>query len=268
MVHELTVETPAGAIRCLESGSGWPVVLIHAFPLTADMWRPQLDRAPQGWRFLAPDLRGFGGSPLPSPPGTRTIDDYAADVEALLDSLEIERGVVGGISMGGYVTFALLRRAPERCTAVVLADTKASADTPEGRTARREMSALLRSRGPSAVADQMIPKLLGAAARQDAALVARVREMIERNTVEGLDSAIQAMLARPDSTPGLQRIPVPALVITGEEDEPAPLVESEAMHRAIGRSQLVVLPGKGHLSNLEAPDEFALALTNFLTSFI
>jgi 3-oxoadipate enol-lactonase len=268
MVHELTIETPAGAIRCLASGSGWPVILIHAFPLTADMWRPQLERAPQGWRFLAPDLRGFGGSPLPSASGTRTIADYAADVEALLDSLEIDRGVIGGLSMGGYVTFALLRRAPERFTAVVLADTKAAADTPDGRTARREMSVLVRSHGPSAVADQMIPKLLGAAARQDAGLVGRVRDMIERNTVEGIDGAIQAMLARPDSTPDLPRISVPALVILGEEDEPTPLIESETMHRAIPRSQLVVLPGCGHLSNLEAPDDFALALTNFLTSFI
>jgi pimeloyl-ACP methyl ester carboxylesterase len=230
------------------------------------LWRPQLERVPPGWRFIAPDTRGFGRSPLPAHSTPRTIEDYAADVEALMDALEIDRGVIGGLSMGGYILFSMLRRAPERFTAVVLADTKAAADTPEGRTARREMSALVQSKGAPAVADQMIPKLLGADTREDEGLVRRVRRMIEQNGVEGIDGAIQAMLTRPDSTADVSRIAVPALVIVGEEDQPTPVAESEAMHLAIERSQLVVLPRCGHLSNLEAPEAFSLALSNFLTA--
>ena len=117
--------------RWLESGAGWPVLLIHAFPLNAEMWRPQLDQVPDGWRFIAPDLRGFGGS-RPSGAPVASLDDYAADLEVLLDHLKIDEAVMGGLSMGGYVTFALFRRAPDRFTGMLLADTRSQADTAGG----------------------------------------------------------------------------------------------------------------------------------------
>ena len=113
MVRELRVTIDGRTVRYLEAGSGWPVVLLHAFPLNADMWRPQLERVPEGWRFIAPDLRGFGpDAPPPAGTGTVTLDDMAADVGLLLDHLEIETAVIGGLSMGGYVTFALFRPRP------------------------------------------------------------------------------------------------------------------------------------------------------------
>jgi pimeloyl-ACP methyl ester carboxylesterase len=262
MIHERMIETARGRFRCLEAGAGWAVVLLHAFPMIADMWRPQLERVPQGWRYLAPDVRGFGASPG----GSRrpSMDDYAADVEATMDALGIESGAIGGLSMGGYITFALHRRAPERLTQIILADTKAEADTPEGRENRRAMSALVNSEGVGAVADRMLPRLLSSKA--DSRLVRTVRHGIEQNTPEGLDGAIHAMMERPDSTPDLARIKVPVLVIVGEEDALTPPADSERIQRATGRSQLVVLPGVGHLSNLEAPDAFSTALENFLTS--
>jgi len=262
MIHERKLETARGTFRCLEAGAGWPVVLIHAFPLTADMWRPQLERRAQGWRYVAPDVRGFGGSPSGSL--RPTMDDYAADVEAVLDALEIETAAIGGLSMGGYITFALHRRAPERFTSIVLADTKAEADTPEGRENRRAMSALVISEGVGAVADKMLPKLL--AANADPEAVATTRRLIERNSVEGIDNAIHAMMGRPDSTPDLPHMTVPMLVIVGEEDVLTPPADSERIQRATGRSQLVVLTGAGHLSNLEAPETFSTALVNFLSS--
>ena len=261
---ERLVQTSRGATRCLEAGAGWPVLFIHAFPLSADMWRPQLERVPQGWRFIAPDTSGFGASRAATP--ARSMDDYAADVEAVLDAYELESAAICGLSMGGYTAFALYRRAPDRLTGLVLADTKAEADTPEGRKARLEMSQLVKAKGASAVADSMLPKLLGPAASQDTALVAGIRRMIESNTPEGIDDAIQAMMARPDSTADLPRLSIPVLVIVGEEDKLTPPVHSETMHRGTARSQLVVLPGAGHLSNLEAPDAFATAVANFLTS--
>ena len=264
MIQEHRVDTARGPVRCLECGAGWPVVLIHAFPLTADMWRPQFDHAPQGWRYVAPDLRGFGGSPAGTlRPG---IDDYAADVEALMDALQIETAVIGGLSMGGYITFALHRRAPERFSAIVLADTKAEADTPEGRESRRGMSALVRSAGVAAVAERMLPVLLSPASRARPELTSTVRSLIETNTVDGIDHAIHALMDRPDSTPDLPQLRVPALVIVGEEDGLTPPADSRRMQAAMARSQLVVLPGAGHLSNLEAPAAFSTALANFLTS--
>ena len=266
MVREFTVEVGAQHVRYLEAGAGWPVLLIHAFPLNADMWRPQLERVPEGWRFIGPDLRGFGTAqtaPDPAP----SMDAFASDIAAFLDALEIDRAVIGGLSMGGYVTFALLRKFPERFDAVVLANTRAAADSAEGVAGRQRMSELVRAAGPRAVADQMIPKLLGqTSARERPHLAERVRAIIESNTAEGLDAAIHAMMRRPDSSPMPPPISVPALVIAGEEDAVIPVADAEALDRDIPRSRLVVLAGAGHLSNLEVPEDFSLALADFLAS--
>jgi pimeloyl-ACP methyl ester carboxylesterase len=268
MIRERHIDTPARKIRYLEAGAGWPVVLIHAFPLTADMWRGQLQGVPDGWHLIAPDVRGFGGE-TPRAGAPPTMDDLAADVEALLNALEIERAVIGGLSMGAYIVFALFRRAPERFNGMVLADTRAQADTPEGRQARRAMSELVRRDGPAAVADQMMPKLLGETThRERPEVTAEVRRLILLNTAAGIDGAIHAMMTRPDSTPDLARVSVPTLVIVGEEDVLTPVADSELLHQSIARSQLVVLQKAGHLSCLETPDEFSIALGNFLASNI
>jgi len=255
-------------VRYLVGGAGWPVVLLHAFPLSADMWRPQLADPPDGCQLIAPDLRGFGGSagdrPGDPPP---TMEDYAGDVEGLLNVLEIERAVIGGISMGGYVTFALFRRAPERFSGFVLADTRAGADTPDGRQARRALSALANTDGAPGVADQMLPKLLGETTRRERpAVVREARRLIVQNSVAGIDAGIHALMGRPDSTADLAHVSTPTLVIVGEEDVVTPVSESELLQRSIARSRLVVLPQAGHLSSLEAPEDFTRALGDFLSS--
>jgi pimeloyl-ACP methyl ester carboxylesterase len=268
MVRESRAHVEGRTIRHLEAGSGWPVVLIHAFPLNADMWRPQLERVPEGWRFIAPDLRGFGPD-APVTPGARhtTVDEMATDIAALLDHLEIDPAVIGGLSMGGYVTFALFRQAPERFSGMILANTKSQADTPEGREARRTMIELAHARGAPAVADALIPKLLGATTTKRRPAVAdQVRRMIEGARVEGIVGAIEAMIERPDSTPDLARIACPTLVVVGGEDVITPVADGAEMQNHIARSRLVILPETGHLSNLEAPDGFALALSDFLAS--
>ena len=270
MIREAYVTIGDRKTRYLEAGNGWPVVLIHAFPLNADMWRPQLERVPDGWRFIAPDLRGFGPvSEQQSPAAATTIDDFAGDVGVLLDRLHIDRAIIGGLSMGGYVTFALFRKSAERFSGLILADTKAQADTPEGRDGRRKMIELVRASGASAVADQMLPKLLGATsttARPE--LQAQVRRMIESTSVAAIAGALEALSTRPDSTPDLARITYPALIVVGAEDVLTPVADAEAMDRRIARSSLVVLPGAGHLSNLESPDAFSKALADFLASSI
>jgi 3-oxoadipate enol-lactonase len=268
VLRELRARIGDRTIRYLEAGSGWPVVLLHAFPLDAEMWRPELERVPEGWHFIAPDLRGFGPD-APATPGTErvSLDGMAEDVGLLLDELEIDQAVIGGLSMGGYVTFALFRNAPDHFSGMILADTKAEADTPEGREGRRKMIELAHTGGPAAVADALVPKLLGPTTRaRRPALARQVRQMIESQRVEGIVAAIEAMMGRADSTPDLSRIPCPALVVVGDEDELTPPADAERMQNHISRSRLVVLPEAGHLSSLEAPDGFTLALSDFLTS--
>lgn len=239
------------------------LVLLHAFPLNARMWEPQLPLAADGWRVIAPQLRGFDGG-LADPPAV-TVDDYAGDVIDLLDALHVKDAVVCGLSMGGYASFALLRLAPGYVRGLVLADTRAQADTPEGIEARRRMLQLLADKGVPAVADEMIPKLLGASTRASRAeLGDRVRMLILSNPQEAIAGGIRALMSRPDSTPLLRTIHCPTLIVVGEEDTLTPPALSEEMHRAIAGSTLMVIPGAGHLSSFEQPAAFNSALAAFL----
>jgi len=257
--------TERGDVAWLEAGSGWPVVLLHGFPFHAEMWRPQLLAAPEGWRFIAPDLRGFGRTPLhPPPEGAITMDTYAADVGALMDALKIEEAVIGGLSMGGYVAFAMFRQEPSRFTSMLLADTKAPADTAEGRAGRVRLREILAQQGPAAIADQMLPKLLSSDASRD--VVADVRGLIETGAPAAIDAAIGALMKRPDSTPDLPRITCGALIVVGDHDAITPPSDAEVMQRAIPRSRLAVIPGAGHVSNLEQPTAFSRVLADFLLS--
>jgi len=273
MLREAYVTVGGRQARYLEAGAGWPVVLLHAFPLNADMWRPLLEAVPDGWRFIAPDLRGFGPSRDSSPrPRPATMDQFAEDVGLVLDQLAIDRAVIGGLSMGGYVTLALFRKSPERFAGMILADTRSQADTEEGRAGRRQMLDLVvegGKGGAAAVADRMLPSLLGSTTRRERPeMPAGVRKMIEATDPEAIAAAIEAMMGRPDSTPDLARIGVQTLLIVGDEDRLTPPADSEAIAQRITRSRLVVLPGAGHLSSLEAPAPFSRALADFLASNI
>jgi pimeloyl-ACP methyl ester carboxylesterase len=268
---ERFLETGGRRLAWLEAGAGWPVILLHAFPFKAEMWRAQLDAVPPGWRFIAPDLRGFGRAHLlrlkvedAAPP--LTVDDYAGDVSALMDALKIDDAVIGGLSMGGYVAFALFRQAPGRFAGMILADTRPQADTPQARAARVQLRALLAERGPAAVADQMLPKLFSPSAAAET--VAAGRQLIESADPAAIDAAIGALMTRPDSTPDLPRMTRGTLVIVGEEDAITPVADARAMQSAIPRSTLTVIPGAGHLSNLERPEIFSRALGDFLAGHL
>ncbi|HEY0873913.1 MAG TPA: alpha/beta fold hydrolase [Vicinamibacterales bacterium] len=238
------------------------VVLIHAFPLNASLWEPQVENGPAGIRFLTPDLPGFGrsaGAPV------RSMDEMARSVLRTLDEKGIDRAVIGGMSMGGYVTLALYRMAAERFAGMILADTRATADNDQQRDARRKMIATVRERGPSAVADEMLPKLLGATThRLRPELATRVRAMIEGNSPEAIAGAVEAMMGRPDSTSLLPAISVPTLILCGEEDVLTPPSDSEALRAGIAGSRLAMLAGAGHLSNIESPEAFSRELNAFL----
>lgn len=267
MIEERSANIDGRKLRYLVAGAGWPVVLIHGFPLHAGQWRPQLEQVPDGWQYIAPDLRGFGPSAPTGVDARLSMDDYAGDIEGLLNHLELDRAVIGGLSMGGYVTFALFRRAPERFSGMILADTRSQADTPEGRQVRRRLLELVRKDGTAAVLDQMLPKLLGKSTFDERpAVVREVTSLIQAASVEGIEGAIHALMDRPDSTPDLARVSTPTLVIAGEEDVITPVSDGGFLSRSIARSRLVTLAASGHLSNLETPEEFSRALHDFLTS--
>jgi pimeloyl-ACP methyl ester carboxylesterase len=239
------------------------LLLIHGFPLTARMWEPQLDLAELGWRVVVPQLRGFDGPPVDDV--ATSVDDYAGDVIDLLDALHIEQAVIGGLSMGGYITLAVFRHAPRYFRGMILADTRAQADTPEGVDGRKRMLELVRESGAAAAADEMLPRLIGASTRASRPDVERtLRSLILSNSTETIAGAIMALMTRPDATPLLPTIHCPTLVVVGDEDVITPPAASEEIARAIAGAELTIIPRAGHMSNLEQPAPFNLAVARFL----
>jgi 3-oxoadipate enol-lactonase len=243
-------------------GVGTPVVFLHGFPHSRALWAPQLGALLDHWRCIAPDLRGFGDSAAEPP---YSVDQYADDVAELLDSLGLSRAVIAGLSLGGYVAFAFWRRHRARVRALILADTRAAPDTEKARRKRRELIALARDRGSRAVADAQISLTVGASTRaKNPGVVDTVYHMLASASVPGIVGALEAMMARPDSTPTLATIDVPTLVIVGSEDAVVPVDEAESMSDRIAGSQLQVIDGAGHVSNLERPAAFNHVTSEFL----
>jgi 3-oxoadipate enol-lactonase len=243
------------------------LVLLHAFPIGANLWEPQMRAIPKGWRLITPDLRGFGGSTELDSASALSIGDYAEDIVDLLEELKVTRAVVGGCSMGGYAALALYQVAPQLFEGLVLANTRAGADSPESRANRRNMLALVDREGASGVAREMMPKLLGRTTHEsNSDAESFVRRLIKQQSPVAIRGAIHRMMHRPDSTPLLAQVSVPTLVITGEEDEMIPVEESRRIASGIRGAKLVIIPGAGHLANLEQPDAFNAALSGFLTA--
>jgi pimeloyl-ACP methyl ester carboxylesterase len=269
MARERSTVLGGRTTRWLEAGganAARTLIWLHAFPLSAAMWQPQLEAAPQGWRVVAPDLAGLGGTADHT--GRPSIDDFAHDLDDLAHHLGLPHFVLGGLSMGGYAVFAYLRLNPSRVKGIVLADTKSGADTPQAREGRQKMLDLVASKGVGAIADEMVPTLVGTTTqRADPAVASKVRAMIEANSADGVSRAIQRLRDRPDATPQLARLAIPALVIVGEQDGITPVADARAMASALPEATLVVLPQAGHLSSLEAPDAFGAAVAPWLAAF-
>jgi 3-oxoadipate enol-lactonase len=243
-------------------GTGLPVVFLHGFPHNRTLWAPQLGGLMSRARCVAPDLRGFGESEIRGP---YSMDRYADDVIAMLDALQIERAVIAGLSMGGYVAFALWRRHRARVRALILADTRAGPDSEEAKTKRRSMIALAREKGSGVIADAQITGMVGKTTRERHPDIAdAVHRMLTMAPVEGVVGALEAMIARADSTPTLATIDVPTLIIVGDEDVLTPPSEARAMHAAIPGSRLEVLECAGHVSNVERPAAFNHVTSEFL----
>ncbi len=246
-------------------GTGTPLLLIHGYPLDRTLWAPQSRALAPMVRVIAPDLRGCGESAMP--PGPVTMDTYADDLRALLDALNIQRAVVGGLSMGGYITFAFYRQYADRVRGLILADTRPQPDSPEGKKGRDENAALAREKGVGAIAERMLPKMLTPKTIAERPEMAdAVRALMARQPVEGVVAALSALRDRPDSTPTLGQIAVPTLILVGAEDTLTPPQDSQAMSRSIRGARLVTLPGAAHLSNYEQPEAFNRAVSEFMKS--
>lgn len=247
------------------AGSQVPLLLIHGFPLDRTTWQNQLRGLSNVARVIAPDLRGFGESGIPS--GSVTMDGYADDLRGLLDALKTDKVVVGGLSMGGYIAFAFYRKFADRVRGLILANTKAGADSPEGKKGRDDNAALVREKGAGAIAEPMLSKMLTPKTIAERVETAKATTaMMARQSVEGVVGALMALRDRPDSTATLATITVPALIITSAEDTLIPPKESETMRDAIRGARLVTIPGAAHLSNYEQPEAFNQAVSEFLKS--
>ncbi|MBP8251958.1 MAG: alpha/beta fold hydrolase [Herpetosiphon sp.] len=239
-------------------GTGIPVVLLHGFPFNRAMWSKEREALSGGYRVITPDLRGFGRS---SGTDKFSIGDLADDVIGLLDQLSIKQAVIGGLSMGGYVALNLVRRYPERVLALMLFDTKATADSDEAKRNRNKVAAMVVKDGMQPLVDQMLPKLLDDQAGDVARFLTYM--MLATNPRTAAAASI-AMGHRDDSTPDLPAIKVPTIIVVGDDDKITPPSESEAMQLAIPFSRLVRIPHAGHVSNLEHPQAFAMAVHHFL----
>ena len=246
-------------------GQGTPLLLMHAFPLDRGMFQQQLGALSKTARVLTFDVPGMGESEA-APVSMDGIADLAA---RLLDEHKIHKAIVGGVSMGGYASFAFARRHADRLLGLVLADTKPEADSDEAKAARREMAKVAREQGAAEIAKRMTPKLLGATTLQQRPQVAdQVRRMIEKAAPESIAQLLEALAERADSTGLLAAIQVPALVIAGEEDTIIPADGAKVWAERIPGARFVLLPKAGHLPNLETPEAFNQAVEEFVRGSI
>lgn len=256
-----TTDLAGAKIHYLDTGSGKDVVLLlHAFPLHSGMWSRQVAALSPRFRVIAPDYPGLGKStPRPEP---STMEALAEQVLGVLGSLQIDRAIVVGLSMGGYLCFELYRKRPGLFRGLALCDTRAGADTPEGAAGREAFAKNALEKGLHWVADEMTPKLLRP--QPDAAAVKEVRHLIGQGTPAGVAAAQRGMARRPDSTPTLATIACPTLVVVGAEDTLTPPAEAARMVAGIKGSRLATIAGAGHLPNVEAPALFDQALLEFV----
>lgn len=254
----------------VDRGSGLPVLLVHGFPLDHTMWSAQIDALADGVRVIAPDLRGFGRTPLGQVDPSRGISmqQYADELAELLDALAIREPIVlAGFSMGGYVAWQFVRRHANRLRALVLSDTRAAADTEEAREGRMKMAQHVAEWGSARVAEMMGPKLLAPRTFETKpAVVQAVRRVVEQTSPAAIAAAQRGMAARPDSTDLLPKIGVPTLVIVGAHDAISTRSEMESIARAIPGAHLAVIPGAGHMAPMENPAGVNEALARFLES--
>jgi pimeloyl-ACP methyl ester carboxylesterase len=253
----------------VDEGTGPPVLLIHGFPLDHSMWKAQIAALSERARVIAPDLRGYGQTPLA--PGDAengiTMEAYADDLAELLGAIGVRESIVlVGFSMGGYVAWQFVRKFGDRLRALIQCDTRAKADNDEGRAGRLKMAENVAEWGSGRVAEMMGPKLFAPATfEKQPEVVAAVRKIVEQTSPAGIAAAQRGMAKRPDATgllPSIKKIPT--LVLVGEFDAISPPAEMKEIADAIPGAEYVVIPRAGHMTTMEEPGMVNNALTHFL----
>src|SRR5579863_3620261 len=246
-------------------GGGPPVVLLHPFPANRDLWKPAAQALVSHYRVILPDLRGHGGSGIGE--GPAVMEKHAADIARVLDHEAVGRAPLVGVSIGGYVLFEFWRKCRERVAALVLCNTKASADAPDARAGRLQAASEVMERGTEPFFESMLPKLMGKTthgSRPD--LVEGALRMMRKMSAEDVAMVQRGMAERPDSMDTLKTINVPTLIVTGDEDTLTGVAEAELMKRNIAGSQMKVVAKAGHYSPWEQPQEVGRILRQFLES--
>lgn len=244
-----------------EHGSGLPVVFVHGFPLDRTIWNPLVPFLKDHALLILPDLRGFGKTAMPEGADPFSMRVLADDILALADRLELEKVVLVGHSMGGYVSLAFAHAYPQRLAGLGLVSTQAAADTPEKRQGRKKTADAVRRKGVARALDGMAQKLT-----TDSDLVEPIAALINQQNPAAVTAALMAMAERPDSMENLANISVPSVVISGMEDATIPLERSQEMNQLLGWSWLVEIPGGGHMPMMEYPEQVADALHRFLNT--
>ncbi|MFJ7151029.1 alpha/beta fold hydrolase [Streptomyces sp. NPDC100445] len=242
------------------SSSRVPLVLIHGHPFDRSMWQPQLAAFAAGRRVIAPDLRGYGASPVT--PGRVPLSRHAQDIAGLLDHLGVDTFALAGLSMGGQIVMECAGRFGDRIRGLVLADTSAAAETPDGKRAREAMADRLLAEGMRGYAEEVLEKMVAPYARPE--VKAHVHRMMTATSPEGAAAALRGRAERPDYRALLAGTAVPALVVVGADDTYTPVPVAEDLHATLPDSALHVVEGAAHLPNLERPEEFNRALAAFL----
>jgi len=247
-----------------ERGRGLPLVLVHGFPLDNRIWEAQLSALSDKYRVIAPDLPGFGKSKSTKP---FTMESLADDLHALLTQIKALPCVLAGLSMGGYMSFAYERKYPTDLKAFIPVDTKAEADTPDGKTGRNKMIETVRTSGSPAIAAAMMPKMLSPDSQKNRPqLVQKVKDIMESCPPLTIEHALTAMRDRPDFRDCLRSVAEPTLILVGDQDAITPPAVAESMHKEISHSKLVIIKGAGHLSPMEQPEQVNQALRQFLAT--
>lgn len=244
-------------------GSGFPIVLLHPFPLNHEFWNPVAGRLSTRYQLILPDLRAHGQSEVGGP--TATMQKHTDDLLRLIDAQQIAHAVFVGVSIGGYILFEFWRRYRERVAGLVLSNTRAEPDTEQGRVNRLKSIEDSRQKGTSPFLDSQMPNWIGETTRRNRPdLVATARALMQSLTPESLAALQRGMAERPDSVPTLPGINVPTLVTVGEEDTLTPVTHAQLMHQRIPGARLSLIPHAGHYAPLEAPEEYSRILRQFL----
>ncbi|APU14744.1 MULTISPECIES: alpha/beta fold hydrolase [Actinoalloteichus] len=261
-----TLSHEDGTTAYRDVGEGPPVLLVHGHPFDGSMWDPQVEHlAAAGRRVIVPDLRGYGRSAVTA--GEVTLDVFARDLAALLDHLDVERVVLGGLSMGGQIVMEFHRLFPERISGLLLAAASARADDTEGRQSRVDTAERIEWEGMAGYSDELLPRMIApTTVATDPQVVAHVRRMMRGAPATGAAAALRGRARRQDYVASLAGVSVPTLIVVGTEDDFTPVAEAELMHERITGSTLAVIEGAGHLPNLERTAEFHEALACLLTA--